>query len=193
MNITINDILRMGPCASGIRQLYSIVGRPFYKDEPLDIELLVKELSFSDICWVLGKLHKKEILIKLAIFSAEQVLPIYESEHDSNTPRLAIESAKVWVKGPTEENRLKVQLAYPHAYKAVASCVGAAHAAQAANAAAHAAYAAANVTSYSFSTHTTLHASCEAFSIAYAIDKPLYSEMLLDKQIRKYLITLLEE
>jgi hypothetical protein len=159
MNITINDILKREPCAEGIEELYALVGASYDKDKYLDIDLLVSKLSFENICWGLGELHKKEILVKLAIFSAEQVLHIYESSYDSTAPRLAIEAAKAYIKEPTAANR--------RACRKAARAASAAARAAAARSAARAAHAAASA-SYSTTQYAASHSAASAVRAASA-------------------------
>ena len=60
--------------------------------------------------------------VELAIFAAEKVLKIYEDKYpNDDRPRKAIESAKEWLKNPTEENRIAAEAAAEAARAAEAS------------------------------------------------------------------------
>jgi hypothetical protein len=188
MNITINDILKLEPCDRGIEGLYSLVGASYDKDKYLDTDLLVSKLSLSNICWVLGELHKKEILVKLAIFSAEQVIHVYEASYDSTAPRLAIEAAKAYIKEPTEANRRACVDATSAARPATEAARAASEStASAARAAARAAYAAYATSYYSAYATATCSVAASTAYVASRVDKNAESK------IREYLIQLLKE
>jgi len=88
----------------------------------------------------------KDKSVKLAIYSARLVLPIFEQGHPKDDrPRRAIEAAEKWLKEQTEENAYAAYAAAYAAYAVYASAfspAAAANAAYAAYAAAYAAYAA---------------------------------------------------
>jgi hypothetical protein len=178
MNITINDILKLRPCNLGIEELYDLVGDSYDRDKYLDINLLVSKISLYNISWILEELHEKEILIKLAIFSAEQVLHIYEASHDSTAPRLAIEAAKAYINEPTEANRIAC------IKEAKASYTPAIAPAVARDAAYSASYAAS--ASYVSAPYDNAYATA-AYAYAVTADKNVESK------IREYLIQLLKE
>jgi hypothetical protein len=80
--------------------------------------------------------HTKEQWVALAIFSARQVLDIYEKRNPKNLiPRQAIEAAARWLKEPTEANKRSAAAAYASAYASDAASAVADAAAYAAAAA----------------------------------------------------------
>ena len=83
--------------------------------------------------------------VKVAVFSAEKVIGIFENEYpDDKRPRLAIEATKEFIKNPTKENRQKCKDAAADAYAAYTDADADAYVADAvANSYAAAAYAAA--------------------------------------------------
>jgi hypothetical protein len=69
--------------------------------------------------------HEPRLSVELAVWCAEQVLPIYEGKHpDDQRPRKAIEAARAWLAEPTEEHR-KAAAAYAAAAAAYAAAAGA--------------------------------------------------------------------
>jgi hypothetical protein len=93
----------------------------------------------------------KMMSVKVAVYAARLVLPIFEKEHpDDKLPRKAIEAAEAWIKKPTKKNAAATYAANAdanaaaYAAAAYAAANAAAYAANDANAAAaYAAYAAA--------------------------------------------------
>lgn len=66
-----------------------------------------------------ARLWKKEDSVELAIFSAEQVIDIYEKEYpEDRRPRKAIEAAKKWLKNPTDRNAAYTTYAAAYAARA---------------------------------------------------------------------------
>lgn len=110
----------------------------------------LKEKEYTYLNWTISRLLKREDKIRYAIFTAGQVLYIFEKEFPKDKrPRLAIETAENYLKNPTEENRKNASAAAyasgsasDYAYTSTSDY--AAYASDAANAAANAAYAAAN-------------------------------------------------
>jgi len=101
---------------------------------------------------------KKEDSVKLAIFCAEKVLPIYEKRYPKDDRvRKAIEAAKIYLADASEMNRFA-------AADAAARAADAAYAAYAANAA-YAAYAAANAAA---NAANAAYAAANAANAAYA-------------------------
>jgi hypothetical protein len=104
--------------------------------------LIIEEKDLSWGIWYLTRTFNKTQNIKLAIYTANQVLHIYEKKYpDDKRPRKAIRAARKYLKNPDSENYAAAYAAY-----AVADVADAAHAADAADVAdvAHAAYAAAH-------------------------------------------------
>ena len=125
----------------------------------------------------------KEESVKLAIFSAELVIDLYEKKYPKDSrPREAIEAAKTYLKDPSEKNRAA---AYAAA-RAAARAVDAADAAYAAYAAARAAaYAAARA---AYAADAADAAARAARAAAYAAAR----EKILAK-IEKYLLSRVKE
>jgi len=68
------------------------------------MEITEENVSYSSVKeWIKDYSHQDKV--KFAIYCAELVIDIYESNNDSKAPRLAIEAAKAWVESPTEHNR----------------------------------------------------------------------------------------
>jgi hypothetical protein len=191
MNITINDILKMKPCAEGIEELYTLIGASYDKDKYLDIDLLASKLSLSNICWVLGALHKKEILVKLAIFSAEQVIHIYEESNNSKAPRLAIEAAKAYINEPIEADRLACKKTAAYASYAAHAASAASESTTFAASAAHAARAAARAADSATYDAYAAYAAYAADAIHASSSSS--SSKDVESKIREYLIQLLKE
>ena len=125
----------------------------------------------------------KEESVKLAIFSAELVIDLYEKKYPKDSrPREAIKAAKTYLKDPSEKNRAA---AYAAA-RAAARAVDAADAAYAAYAAARAAaYAAARA---AYAADAADAAARAARAAAYAAAR----EKILAK-IEKYLLSRVKE
>ena len=67
------------------------------------IKSLIKEKKWEWAEWTISKSLNPIENTRWAIFSAEQVLPIFEKQYpNDNRPRLAIEAARVVVKNPTK-------------------------------------------------------------------------------------------
>ena len=101
-------------------------------------------------CWSEMRVVKayewpKEESVKLAIFSAELVIDIYEKQYpNDDRPRKAIEAAKAYLKDPSDAAAYAANAAAYGAYAANAAAYAANAAANAANAAAYGAAYAAN-------------------------------------------------
>ena len=101
---------------------------------------LIAEGKLDWANWLLSRAMSHTQQIQYAIFSAEQVIDIYEKEYPKDDrPRKAIEAAKEYLNKPSEENK-----AAAYAAANAANAANAAYAAYAANAAYAAANAAAN-------------------------------------------------
>jgi len=138
--ITTEFIMSHGPCPdyprSRIAQLIGSGKTP--------LQILELDIPAKDRVWVMtreGILTHSE-LVQFAINCAERVLEDFESRYPSDKrPRVAIETAKKWLRNPTSANAANA--AYAAANAAAANAAYAAYAAAyAANAAANAAYAA---------------------------------------------------
>ena len=129
--LTIEWLKENNVCSSGMRWFLSQAET----DASKVMIKLVKEDRFNDAFWLFKKIANFNQLCSFAIFSAEQVLPIYEDYKEAiDAPRKAIAAAKAVLSDPSNENKR----AAAAAAKAAADAADAA-AAAAAHAAAHAA------------------------------------------------------
>ena len=117
MKISVESLKKMGACEEGIEEFKKLFG-----DKEVDaIQALLKfaKLEPRYSIWWLTETFSKEHNVKLAIYSAELVLHIFEDKYpDDDRPRKAIEAAKEYLKNPTEDNR---NASYSAAYSAAAS------------------------------------------------------------------------
>jgi len=135
----------------------------------------------------------KRLAVTIAIFFAEDVLPIFEKEYpEDKRPRKAIEAAKAWIVNPCRET---ASAAYADAYPDDASyAANAAHAAAANAAYATAAAANAAVTSAAAANTSALAAAAHAANgsaVEYYQNKSLYIHrklLMLLPQILEYKI-----
>ena len=68
------------------------------------MEITEDNFSYSNVKeWIKDYSHQDKV--RFAIHCDELGIDIYESNHDSKVPRLAIDAAKAWVESPTEHNR----------------------------------------------------------------------------------------
>lgn len=126
---------------------------------------LLKQNHFDWANWTVVRLMTSEQKIRYAIYAAEKVLSVYESQYpDNKAPRNAIKLAKKYLKNPSEENKTAARAAYAAASCAAyyaadaASCV-----AYAVTRAAEAAYYAAKATHATYAVNATASAaSCAA-------------------------------
>lgn len=78
-------------------------------DKGIEVEKFLKLLTDDDkwpwANWVIVRVMKRPQYLAYAIYSAEQVIDIYEKKHPGNkAPREAIEAAKTVLKDDTQEN-----------------------------------------------------------------------------------------
>jgi len=71
------------------------------------MEIKVENFSHSNLNELI-KDYSHQDKVRFAIYCAELVIDIYESNYDSKAPRFAIEEAKHWVESPTKQNRKAV-------------------------------------------------------------------------------------
>ena len=142
MKLTKEMLTEMMACPAGFRW--------FIQQNETDvgklIDIAIANLDndvFSYANWGIARLLPRPDQIRYAVFMAELVLPIFETERpNDDRPRKAVEAAKAVIENDSEENRKAANAAYVAAYAAAdAAAYDAAHAAYAA---AHAAYDAAN-------------------------------------------------
>jgi len=148
-------------------------------EHPEFIAKLMENNRFSDANWLITKLFDKMQSVKYAIFAAEQVLDIYEKKYpDDARPRLAIETAKKYLKNPNAKTAddadaaaYAADAAADDAYDAARAAYDAARAA--ARAAAYAAYAAARAAARAaaddaYAADDAARAAADAAYAAYA-------------------------
>ena len=122
MKITLEWLKEEGACSDGV-EWFKEQNKSELKDVLSD---LLKQNYASWANWSIVRFMTHKQKVQYAIFSAEQVIEIYEKKYPKDhRPRRAIETAKKWVENPTANA----------AYAAYAA-VYAAYAADAANAAA---------------------------------------------------------
>ena len=108
------------------------------------IDALIDEQHLDWGIWLLCRALPKLDLVRLAVFSAEQVIDIYEKQYpNDNRPRKAIEAAKAYIYSPTAAAAEAADEAAAEAEAAAAAAAAAADAAEAWRAAAAAEAAAA--------------------------------------------------
>jgi hypothetical protein len=186
MKLTKEWLARKNACIGGMAW--------FLNQNKIDGIEVVKELinqkKYDWANWLITRLMKRKQCIQYAIYSAEQVLYIYEKEYpNDNVPRNAIKAAKKYLKNPTKENKIAASSAYAAAYSASASAYAyaASAASSAASSAAYAAYAA------SFAAYAAYASSAYDYaSSAYAASSAVVDHTEMKLKILEYGIKLLE-
>ena len=167
------------------------------------IDQLVKITKYTYATWLIAYLLSPKNAAKFAIYSAEQVLPIFEEEYpDDNRLRKAMRSAKMALKNPTKENieavladaarAARVARAAEYAARAAEyAALAAEYAARAALAAKYAARAARAALSVEYSALSALSADAASLAIRTAADTVIankiirYGKTLLKKQMKE--------
>ena len=130
------------------------------------VDSLLTYNHFDWANWVIARLLNKKQKIEYAVFSAEQVIDIFEKKYpDDKRPRNAIEAAKKCLLHDTVENRLAANAAADAATYAANAAADAA--VDAADAAADADYAAAYAAAYTAADAADA-ATYAAYAAAYA-------------------------
>ena len=171
MNITAKKIKALNACSDGYDWYLTYAkGR---RSTPLLRTLLDVDAHRPEWArWLYTRLMTRKQNIKLSIFCAKQVLPIFEDKHpDDLRPRKAIEAAERVLEHDTEENRQA-------AYYAAASAAYAAYASASANAARSAAYYAAYAAYYAAS------ASANAAYYASSSDEKKLRQKIIRKAVK---------
>ncbi len=136
--LTLKKLESLNACGSGIE---------YYKDQGTTslkeiCEGLIRDNELDNLIWLLPRMMTHKDRIRFTVYSAEQVIHIFEEKHPGDDrPRKAIEAAKACIERNTKENRTAARAASDAAYAADAAAY-AAYAARAATYAADAAYAA---------------------------------------------------
>ena len=143
--VTLEYLEGLNACLSGIRYYQTLGG---ITDPAQVIRACIRDEKFSHARWLMARLLDRPGKIAWAIFSAEQVIEIYEKRYPGNkAPRNAIEAAKAVLQNDSPESREAARVARraadaTYAYAAYAAAYAAADAADAAAYAADAADAA---------------------------------------------------
>ena len=143
----------------------------------------------------------KMISVKVAVFSARHVLPLYEKANPTDKrPREAIEAAEAWIKRPTKKNAAACSAKAANSAKAAKATNSAAAAAYAAADSAYAAYAAA--AAYAASAYAAAAAyaaasdAASAYAAAYSASDAAYAaadSAALKQKVQRYILSLLVE
>ena len=145
MIINTTFIQQFNPCKDRINNYINYYDN---KDFTLTEFLKLDNITYDDKIWVWKRFATINEAALFGLKCAESVLYLFENKYPSDKrPRLALESVKIYIDNPTQENKLNcrayaVYTAYAAATNAAAYAAYAA-AAYAANAAADVAYAAA--------------------------------------------------
>jgi len=118
LTFTLKDLKNQQPCHS-VDLLYSKLPDNIGDETPISL-LTETDNSASDILWLIGEGitglsddEIKTISVKVAIFSAESVLNIFEEKYpDDDRPRKAIEAAKNYLENPTKAAAAAADAAY---------------------------------------------------------------------------------
>ena len=164
MKITKEQIRKLEPCSEGWEWYLE------YQTDNLT-ELLIKvNNNHSDWArWLVTNLMTKQQNVKIAIFSAEQVIEIFEKQFpDDNRPRAAIEAAKKYIDDQTYVARDAARDAAQAAVDAAALAAAAFYAAAAAAKAAAYAAAAAHVPGTAYAVYAVYAAEAVAAADAAA-------------------------
>ena len=101
-NITKKWLLDNNACSVG----YNWFCNQKEKDEINVIKQLMKEKRFSWANWVIARRIKYNQYVEYIIYSAKQVLSVYEKKFpDDNRPRKAIKAAEICIKNQSKKNK----------------------------------------------------------------------------------------
>ena len=156
------------PCPSGYEWYEKNCLEKEITDTATILRMLMEADEWQYARWTAARALGREGRLKWAIFSAEQVLDIYEKRYPKRlAPRKAIEAARAVLANDTQENReLARQACAADAAAAYADAAYAAYAAAAAAYAADAAYAAAAADAYAAYAADAYAAACFATGLA---------------------------
>jgi len=177
MKVTKEQIKSLGPCSSGWNKYCE-------KERTEDLEQLLLEANEDNPAnarWLFTKLMTKNQCIEIAIYSAREVLDIFEKKYPKDErPRKAIEAAEKYLTNPTKENRAYAAYAAYAAYDADAAYAAyAAYAADAAYASYAAAYAAGSYAADAAGSYAD-DAAAYAADAAYAARKEVQVKIILE-------------
>jgi hypothetical protein len=202
MKVTKENLEKLGACSEGTE--YALANLKNL-DGPEAIKELIKNDKLDWANWGITRLLDKTGSVKYAIYTAKQVIKIYEDKYPNDKrPREAIKAAEKYIKNPTKENANAANAAAYTAY-AAANAAHAAHAAAnvayvaaytaayAAANAAHAAAYAANAAAYTAAAYTAAYsAAYTAYAAANAAANAAYAAAMKTKII-KYGVRLLNK
>ena len=185
--ITEQQLLDAG-CCSSVKKYFSEQGK---KRRNVD-ELLNEAISNDDhydAAYAISALMKPTQRIKWAVWSAEQVINIFEENYPGDDrPGAAINAAKSYLKNPSAANAANAAKAADYANAAAADAAGADAATNATNAAPNAAYAAANAANAAYAAAYANAPSANAANAAanaangggaaYAARKAMFAKIL---------------
>ena len=102
IKITLEQLKKLNACEAGINW--------FIKSKLTDLKTITRKLLEDNksnyAIWLLSRLLTHSQQVQWAIFSAHQVLSVFEKKYpNDNGPRKAIEAAIAWLENPAEENR----------------------------------------------------------------------------------------
>jgi hypothetical protein len=191
--ITLKYLESVNACAGGVKWWKSLKTTDFHNIMEASLASDDKEIvEYGN--WLLSQIFTPEQRIQYAIFAAEQVLSIFESNYpEDSRPRKAIEAAQAHLDNPSVETahaaHSAARAAYTAAHTAHSAADAAYAAANAADAAANAADAAANA------ADAAAYAAYAVARAAYAVARAANAAARLDtyKKIVRYGMTLLEE
>ena len=152
MKVTKEQIKELNPCKD--------VWEWYLKKQEEDLLTLLLDANKrnpSDARWLFTKLMNKTQCMRIAIFSAREVLHIFEVKYpEDKRPRKAIEAVETCLKDPSERNRELASYASADAAYAAAS------------AASDAASASADAAAYAASSSYAAYAAADAYAYASA-------------------------
>jgi len=162
MKVTKERIKELSPCKEGWEW--------YLKNQEEDLLTLLLDANKhnpSDARWLFTRLMDKTQCMRIAAFSAREVLHIFEEKYpEDKRPRKSIEAVETYLKDPSERNReLAAAAAAAYAYTDAAAYAAAASADASASASASAASASA---AYAYASAAASAASAATY--AYAAD-----------------------
>ena len=171
--ITKRKLLKAGCCSESVNRYFPNETKRRQVDDIL--KEVIRTKNYLDGALALSLLMTQKQRVAWAIYSAEQVLHIFEDKYpNDDRPRKAIEAAKAWLKHPSDAADAAnaahaaayaanaanaANAADDAAHDAVRAAANAAHAAAYAANAANAANAAANAAAYADAAYAAVHAA----------------------------------
>jgi len=108
--VTEKRLRALGACSDG--RDYVVNNCP-YTDSIKVVEWLIKEDKLDWANWLIVRVMERKQYLAYAIYSAEQVIDIYEKKYpDDKRPRNAIKAAEKVLKNDTKKNRAAASAAY---------------------------------------------------------------------------------